>query len=357
MTEHGQGADGQGADGQGADDRGADHRGADAPGAGDPDAYSPRAPERADAPWTASRPVPSVQQLESFLILAEELHFGRSAARLFVTQPALSRQLRSLEERLDVVLLQRSRRHVEITPAGAALLPKARAAVEAMAELCRAAGSHARQIEGRMVIGSIAAEAAMPYTRAVLDELHACHPRLRTSVRGLDLATHFGALERGEVDVLFLRPPVPPGIETLTLATEPRVACLPADDPLAGRDEVTLAELSGRPVVDVPPQCPRLWWRFWMADPRPDGSPVRYGPVAPDMEALLLAVSQGQAMAFLPAAARHFYPRPGLSYVAVPDLPPGTAALAWMARNRTLPTVAAIRRAAATVLRNAPPYP
>ncbi|MFG2527133.1 LysR family transcriptional regulator [Streptomyces sp. NPDC048516] len=324
MTEHGQGAD------------------------------DPGAPGRAGTPWTASRQAPSVQQLESFLILAEELHFGRAAARLLVTQPALSRQLRSLEERLDVVLLQRSRRRVEITPAGEALLPKARAVVEAMAGLCRAAGSHARQIEGRLVIGSIGAEAAMPYTRAILDELHTCHPRLRTSVRGLDLATHFDALERGEVDVLFLRPPVPPGIETLLLATEPRVACLPADDPLAGRDEVTLAELSGRPVVDVPPQCPRVWWRFWAVDPRPDGSPVRYGPVVPDMEALLLAVSQGQAMAFLPAAARRFFPRPGISYVAVPDLPPGTAALAWAARNRTLPTVAAIRRAAATGLRNAP---
>lgn len=251
MTEHGQGAD------------------------------DPGAPGPADTPWTASRQAPSVQQLESFLILAEELHFGRAAARLFVTQPALSRQLRSLEERLDVILLRRSRRHVEITPAGAALLPKARAVVEAMAGLCRAAGSHSRQIEGRLVIGSIGAEAAMPYTRAVLDELHACHPRLRTSVRGLDLATHFEALERGEVDVLFLRPPVPPGIETLTMATEPRVACLPADDPLAGRDEVTLTELSGRPVVDVPPECPRMWWRFWAADPRPDGSPVRYGPVVP----------------------------------------------------------------------------
>lgn len=301
-----------------------------------------------------SRHAPSVQQLESFLALAEELHFGRAAARLFLTQPALSRQLQALEERLDVLLVQRSRRHVEITAAGEALLPKARAVVEAMAGLCRAAGAHARQVDGRLVIGSIGAEAAMPYTRAILDELHTRHPRLRTSVRGLDLATHFDALERGEVDVMFLRPPVPAGIETLLLASEPRVACLPADDPLAGRDEVRLAELAGRTVVDIPPPCPRVWWRFWAADPRPDGSVVRYGPMVPDMEALLLAVSRGEAMAFLPAAARHFFPRPGVGYVAVPDLPPGTAALAWTARNRALPTIVAIRQAAAAVLRRTP---
>ncbi|MFF8787435.1 LysR family transcriptional regulator [Streptomyces sp. NPDC015125] len=354
MTEDGRGTEGRGTDERGTDERGTDERGTDERGTDERGTDEPGAPGHADAPWTAPRQAPSVQQLESFLMLAEELHFGRAAARLFVTQPALSRQLRALEERLDVVLLQRSRRHVEITPAGAALLPEARAVVEAMAGLCRAADSHARQIEGRLVIGSIGAEAAMPYARAVLDELHARHPRLRTSVRGLDLESHFDALERGEVDVLFLRPPVPPGIETLTLATEPRVACLPSDDPLAGRGEVTLAELSGRTVVDVPPQCPRVWWRFWVVDPRPDGSPVRYGPVVPDMEALLLAVSRGQAMAFLPAAARRFFPRPGISFVAVPDLPPCTAALAWVARNRTLPTVAAIRGAAVTVLRGAP---
>lgn len=292
---------------------------------------------------------PTVQQLRTFLVLAEELHFGRAAGRLFLTQPALSQQLRALERRLDVRLVERSRHHVGLTAAGEALLPKARAVVETMSGLCRAAGTQARGLDGRLRIGSVGAEAAMPYTRAILDELHTRHPHLRVTLCSLDLATHFEALERGDIDVMFLRPPVPPGIETLTLATEPRVACLPATDPLAARDAVTLAELADRPVADVRDHCPPVWWKFWSADPRPDGTPVRYGPPVTDMEGLLLAVSRGQTMAFLPAAARDFFPRPGVSYVDVPDLPPGTAALAWAPGNRDLPTVAAVRHAAAAV--------
>lgn len=121
----------------------------------------------------------------------------------------------------------------------------------------------------------------------------------------------------------FLRPP---GIQIRHLATEPRVACRPADDPLASRSAINLTDLAGHPVVDLPAQLPRVWWNFWAVDPRPDGSVVRYGPVVSDMEALLHVVAQGTAMAFLPAAAREFFPRPGVSYVDVTDLPPSTSA-------------------------------
>ncbi|MFC4326250.1 LysR family transcriptional regulator [Streptomyces andamanensis] len=297
---------------------------------------------------------PSVHQLRLFVVLAEELHFGNAARRMFISQPALSRQIRALERRLGVGLMARSSRRVELTPAGQVLLPEARAAVESVDRVRRVAQTQVRHARGRLAIGSIGAEAQQPYTRAILAELRARNPDLRLDVCSLDIAHHVLALTEGEVDVVFLVSPMPPGIETLTLATEPRVACLPSDDPLAGRASVTVAELAGRPVVDVPPECPRTWWDFWAVDPRPDGTPVRYGPVVHDVEALFLAVAHGEAIAFLPAAARNFFPRPGVRYVEVSDVPPSTAALAWAARNRTTPTVKAIRRAARTVLRRTP---
>ena len=309
------------------------------------DAEDPTTPAR-----TSARSEPTVHQLRLLLVIAEELHFGRAAARLFMSQPALSRQLRALEQRLGFELFERTSRTVDITAGGLALLPEARAVVGAMDRLRHVADDHARGPSGRLVVGAIAAEAAMPHARAVLDELARRHPQITVEFRNLNFVDHMTRLINGEVDVVFLRPPVPPGIQALHLASESRVVCLPATDPLASRASVALADLADRPVVDVPPEVPRMWWDFWVTDPRPDGSPVTYGPVATGLESLLHIVAAGTAVAFLPAAARAFFPRPGVAYVDVHDAAPCTSALAWSAATRTRPAIAAIRQAAAAAV-------
>ncbi|MEU9861056.1 LysR substrate-binding domain-containing protein [Streptomyces sp. NPDC047971] len=290
--------------------------------------------------------MPSLHQLRLFVALAEELHFSRAAARLFITQSALSQQIRDLERRLGLRLFDRSSRVVTLTPQGHVLLADARRVLRAAERLSRSAATQARRLSGRLVVGSIGAEAAMPYTLAVLRLLHERHPRIQIDVRSLNFADHFDALFRQDIDVAFLRPPVPAGIDVQHLATEPRLACLPASDPLAARERITLAQLARRPVIDVPSHVPRIWWDFWAVDPRPDGTPVRYGPVASDMEGLLHLVAQGKGMCFLPAAARDLFPRPGVRYVDVTDLPPSTAALAWLRTNRAEPLVQAVVGAA-----------
>ncbi|WP_184760742.1 LysR family transcriptional regulator [Streptomyces griseoloalbus] len=293
---------------------------------------------------------PSIHQLRSFLALSEELHFGRAAARLHMTQSALSRQIRDLERRLGVPLFSRDSRTVFLTDAGSALTTEARATVEAMGRLRVRADQWARTLAGHVVVGTIGAEAAMPYTHAILERLRTRHPRITVEIRSLNFTEHLAQLLSGDVDVAFLRPPVPPAIELLELASEPRVACLAAADPLADRAELRLVDLTDRAFVDVPPQVPRLWWDFWAVDPRPDGTPVRYGPVVSDMEGLLLAVARGEGVCFLPAAARDLFPRPGVRYVDVADLSPSTSALGWLAQHRDRPGVQAVRAAAAAAM-------
>ncbi|MGW1209084.1 LysR family transcriptional regulator [Streptomyces sp. NPDC002499] len=280
------------------------------------------------------------------MVLSEELHFGRAAARLFITQSALSQQIRDTEQRLGVRLFDRTSRTVTLTAAGRALLPEARAAADAVARLRRLAEAQARQLSGHLVVGTVGAEAAMPHTRTVLRTLQDQHPRMTLQVVSLNFVDHLTALVRQEVDVMFLRPPVPAGIELHHLATEPRVACLHAGDPLADLPSVSLAQLADRPVVAMPEKVPQIWWEFWAVDPRPDGSPVRYGPVASDIESLLHTVASGEAMCFLPAAARDLFPRPGIRYVDVTDLTPCSAAMAWLAERRHESTIAAVREAA-----------
>jgi DNA-binding transcriptional LysR family regulator len=293
---------------------------------------------------------PSVHQLRLFLALSEELHFGRAAARLFMTQSALSRQIQDLERRLGVPLFARDSRTVRLTDAGSALTVEARATVEAMGLLRVRAGQWARTLTGHVVVGTIGAEAAMPYTSAILERLGVLHPGITVEVRSLNFSEHLAQLLSGDIDVAFLRPPVPPAIELLELAVEPRVACLAAGDPLADRSGIRLADLSDRVFVDVPPEVPRVWWDFWAVDPRPDGTRVRYGPVVSDMEGLLLSVARGEGMCFLPAAARDFFPRPGVRYVDVVDLSPSASALGWPAQRRLRPGVQAMREAAAAVM-------
>ncbi|MET9393631.1 LysR family transcriptional regulator [Streptomyces sp. NPDC006624] len=302
----------------------------------------------------ASRRDPTTHLLRLFLTVADELHFGRAAARLYITQSALSRQIRTLEQHLGVALLERDSRTVSLTPAGQDLLPRCRAALDAMSQLQRAAASHRRRVGGHLVLGFIGAEASMPYAHAVLTELRGRHPDITLTVRSLGLGEQFRALGRGEVDAAFLWPPLPAGLQSLGLSTEPRVVCLSADDPLAcpsRRSPLRLARLARYPVVDVPEGVPRVWRDHWAVNPRPDGTAVRFGPVVDDIEATLHAVARGQAIAFVPAAFRRLYPRPGVSYADVADLPPSTTALVWSPARRDLPVVTALRRVAHDVAR------
>ncbi|RRR70828.1 LysR family transcriptional regulator [Streptomyces sp. RP5T] len=300
---------------------------------------------------SSARREPSLHQLRLLLVLAEELHFGRAAARVYISQPAFSQQIRSLEQRLGVVLVERGGPAVRLTAVGQSIVEEARTVVDALARLRQTADRHAGAARGLLRIGSLGAEAAMPYAQAILAHLRGEHPDLEIEVRNLTFTDMFSTLLGGEVDAAFLRGPLPGGIQSLHLASETRVVCLSADDPLADRDTLTLGHLADRVVVDMPPEVPRSWWNHLTVNPRPDGTRVRFGPVVRDTEAMVLAVTQGRAITFLPAAARRLYPRTGLTYVDCPELGLSTAELAWLPGKRDEPAVSALREAARLTVR------
>lgn len=309
-------------------------------GTGDGDNHARRLPDN------GRRLDPTVRQLRLFLILAEELHFGAAAARLYVTQPALSQQIRALESRVGVRLFERADRAVRLTEAGRELVTLARETIGAFDGIRGMAQRYAGRQSGRVTLGYIGGEAAMPYTHAIIAELRASHPRVGVDMRAVTFDGQICALIDGTIDVALLRLPVPAEIQTLPLATEPRVACLPANDPLADRACVSLAELTGRAMVRFPSEAPRVWRVDWTLDSMPDGGRPRSGPVVSDIEGLMLAVASGEAIAFLPAAARHLYPRPGIAYIDVTDLPRSTAVLAWLPVHDRKPLIAAVIAAA-----------
>ena len=149
-----------------------------------------------------------LRHLRYFRAVAEELHFGRAAERLHIAQPPLSQQIRQLERELEVSLLTRSTRRVELTAAGEAYLKRAVAVLDAVDDAGQQARRIAQGVEGHLTIGCVgsATYSVLPrLVRALRDEL----PHVEISIRGEMLApAQLDALRAGDIDIALLRPPV-----------------------------------------------------------------------------------------------------------------------------------------------------
>jgi DNA-binding transcriptional LysR family regulator len=190
-----------------------------------------------------------LRTLRYFVTLAEELHFGRAAQRLAITQPPLSLSIRGLEEELGVRLFARTRRQVALTYAGATFLEQARdilARAGAAVDLARAAD---RGAVGRLDIGFMSASI---YTLLppVLREFAASHPGVRLELRELTLPQQATALRRRDIHVGFVRPPVTDAeLIAEPLLDEPLVVALPSGHPLAALRRIAARRLAGERFV------------------------------------------------------------------------------------------------------------
>lgn len=191
-----------------------------------------------------------LRHLRYFRAVAEELHFGRAAERLHIAQPPLSQQIRQLEQELDVVLLVRSTRRVELTSAGEAYLERVVGILDAVDD----AGTQARRIgagvEGQLAIGCVgsATYSVLPQiVRALREEL----PHVEVSVRGEMLVpAQVTALLAGEIDIALLRPPVRhPGIALESLRRDRLMVAVPADHPLADGEGISIKQLQGEDFI------------------------------------------------------------------------------------------------------------
>jgi DNA-binding transcriptional LysR family regulator len=279
-----------------------------------------------------------VRQLRYFVAVAEELHFGRAAGRLGMAQPPLSRAIRDLERQLGVTLLERTTRQVRLTAAGEVLLRDARTALEAVtaaARRARQAGSPSPRL--RVALKADVDGGLLPQ---ILDAYRADDAALPPELVLGALGEQPQALRDGRADVgLLLCPFDDRGLDSEPLLTEPLLVALAAADPLAARTRLCLADLAGR----------RLPGGSAASHGRPAG-PGRAGqaPPASNLSEIFSLVETGSVVFFAPASVARRYPRPGVAYRPVSDLPDSTLALAWPQDARS-PAVAAFVRAACTV--------
>jgi DNA-binding transcriptional LysR family regulator len=265
-----------------------------------------------------------LRKLRSFVAVAERLHFGRAAEALYITQPALSRQIRQLERELGVLLFTRNSREVALTEAGEQLALKAPgllAAGQAAVELARRASNRDRAI----TVGFMLGIEIDPALRASAER----HPDTEILMRRVRWWNREEMLLEGGVDLAFVRLPIEmEGLQLQLLHTEPLQVALPASHPLAGLPVVSIADLADEPALRYADASP-AFQAAWTIDPRPDGSHPRKGPVVRDMEEIIQYVKAGAGVMFLPTTITKDFPRPDVVYVPISDASPGQVAIAW----------------------------
>ncbi|MBX0300157.1 LysR family transcriptional regulator [Cryobacterium sp. 1639] len=197
-----------------------------------------------------------LRQLEFFSAVAGELNFTRAAERLTIAQSAVSAGVRSLEGDLGVELFDRSRRQIRLTSTGELLLPKVRAALDAVNEVRDVAQQSTQAITGSIVIGLMTSVTLVNVPR-LLGLYRTGHPgvgvRLRAARRGsADLVDE---LSTGELDLAFLAlsGSIPATLSAVPIASSPMVLVVPARHPLAASPGVDLAALAGEEFIDLPP--------------------------------------------------------------------------------------------------------
>jgi DNA-binding transcriptional LysR family regulator len=276
-----------------------------------------------------------IRQLRYFTAVAERGSVSQAAVDLHLSQSALSEALRKLEIELGVELLERSRRGVTTTAAGAALLEHGRAALDAFDRALDAA----RGRTARLRVGFEAAGAGTFSTRSRARFLKR-FPQVRVEPRRFEWGGEVAALREGECDVAFVWLPADlTGLASIPVTSEPRFAGVATHHALARRTSVRVDELNREPIMWTR-RAPRYWVDWWAVNPRPDGSEPLWGPENDNVEEMLEQVADGSGYAIVPASMTEFYARPDLAWIPIEDVDPLRIVLAWRERDAS-PLVAA----------------
>ncbi|MBS2965795.1 LysR family transcriptional regulator [Actinocrinis puniceicyclus] len=287
------------------------------------------------------------RDLRYFVAVAEELHFTLAAQRLFISQPALSKQVRLLEKALGADLFARDRRGVRLTPAGEALLPHARRVLEAWAE-ARAALEQARATEEtRLVIGMSTSPGRGGMLPAVRSRLTEAHPAAVLELRQVGWQDPTAGLADGSSDVAFVWLPVADRrrYRWIVMAAEPRHVALPSRHPLAAKDAVVMADLVDEPFLALPESAGALR-DFWLAADERGGRAARIGAVVNNPDETYEALVDGRGVCLVAQGNATLLTRGDVVTRPVTDIGACNLALAWRADDAR-PLVRAYARAAA----------
>jgi DNA-binding transcriptional LysR family regulator len=279
------------------------------------------------------------RDLRYFVTVAEELHFTRAAERLYVSQPALSKQIRMLERQLGAELFERDRQGVALTPVGVALLPHARRVLGAWDQAWQAAEQAKSLQRATLLVGMSTSPVRSGMLPAIRSRFTAMHPGATVTLREISWEDPTAGLADKLSDVAFVWLPLPdPGRYRWTVvAEEPRLVAMPADGPLARRIErrlpgpeipVDFADLLDEPFLALPRSAGPLR-EYWLATDARGGKPPAVGAEITSVGETYEALLDGRGIVLLASGNAPLVALDGVITRPVRGLAPSQLALAW----------------------------
>ncbi|GAA2120435.1 LysR family transcriptional regulator [Actinomadura napierensis] len=270
-------------------------------------------------------------EIETFLTLAEELHFRKTSERLALAQGRVSQIVKKLERQIGVPLFERTSRRVALTPAGRAFYNDLKPAYDQVLEAVSTAVAAGRGIAGTLRVGYSTPWCGDLVVRAG-DAFRAAHPGCEVHFREIQLNDPYGPLRAGDVDLQLTEFPVdePDLAAGPVIISEPRALIVPANHPYARRETVSLEDLAAIPLVPIA-NAPDHWLDHHYPSHTPSGREIPRAPAATYWQETLTLVAGGHGAAPAAARAERYHGRPGVAFVPFSDAPPIQYGLIWSA--------------------------
>lgn len=276
-------------------------------------------------------------EVQVFLMLAETLHFGRTAERLGITTGRVSQTIKKLERLVGALLFERTSRQVHLTPIGRQLADDLTPLVAGMDGAVRRAIDAGRGITGDLHVGFLSAIAGQLLLKAV--GLFATrHPDCEVHIRETQGHDAVSRLRSGDIDVLFtdlLIASPPDLVAGPVLLAEARLLAVPTDHALASCASVSEEVLADHPVIQVPLGMPEEFQADRNPGQTPGGKPVSRGPRAASFTETLTLVAAGRGVFPVGENVVRFYPRPDITYIPLQDAPLIRWGPMWLTTNTT----------------------
>jgi DNA-binding transcriptional LysR family regulator len=290
-----------------------------------------------------------MRHLRAFLVLAEELHFGRAADRLHISQSRVSQLIRTLETIVGVPLFERNSRRVALTTDGDRLRSRVQ---PAYADLQRAVDDMREATEG--ITGELRLGIFVPTSGGrrlpeIVATFERAHPGCRVVISELTGDDPLGPLRRGDVDLIAIRFPLRQPDLTVgpVLTTDRRVLAVAESHPLASRRVVTVEDLADQ-TISFMPTIPTETTEAFTPQVTPSGQPIERRAVVNTLE-LMTLIARGELVHATVDSLPEYLSFPGIVYVPFADLPPSSAGLVWRTGAET-PAIRAFAETARDVV-------
>ncbi len=271
------------------------------------------------------------RHLKYFVTVAEELHFSRAAEKLYLTQPALSKQIRALEEELQVKLFDRAKQKIKLTQAGEAFLETARRILEEVERGVENTRRVARKEVGQLKVG-FTASALHSVLPEIIGKFRQIYPEVELILTEICTEDQVEALQNDRIDVGFLHPPIRDKSKSLSLhllREDSILLAIPASHPLADREEIAIESLANEPIILYPRQKgPVLYEQFLQLCEKAGFFPNIVQEVEMTQTRLGL-VAAGMGISFIISSVQNLSNKGVVYRPLVEELPKLQLAIAW----------------------------